>query len=86
MKKIFCFLKRDKHRKNEFDEYQLRLEYLQNRLEKVRQEFNIEVDPDKIEALVYEEKAIMIRLDHLLKTAKNLEVPESLRKNLILFR
>ena len=30
----------------------------------------METDPEKIEAIVYEEKAILIRLDHLIKTAK----------------
>ncbi len=55
---------------SEAEEMRSRLEYLQNRLEKTRQLFDIETDPEKIEAIVYEEKAILIRLDHLIKNAK----------------
>lgn len=41
-----------------------------SRLEKTRQLFDIETDPRKIEAIVYEEKAILIRIDHLIRNAK----------------
>ena len=52
------------------DDYITRMQYIQNRLEKVRQLFNIETDPKKTESYIYEEKALMIRLDHLIKSAK----------------
>ncbi len=57
----------------EFAEYRTRLTYLQNRLEKVRQLFNMESDPDQIDALIYEEKALMISLNHLIKTSRNIK-------------
>ena len=56
------------HTFSEAEEMRSRLEYLQSRLEKTRQLFDMETDPEKIEAIVYEEKAI--RLDHLIKNAK----------------
>ena len=52
------------------DDYITRMQYIQGRLEKVRQLFNNETDPEKTEAFIYEEKALMIRLDHLIKSAK----------------
>ena len=64
------------HTFSEAEEMRSRLEYLQSRLEKLtclfkpRQLFDMETDPEKIEAIVYEEKAILIRLDHLIKNAK----------------
>lgn len=65
------FKSRSKNQKfSEAEEMRSRLEYLQNRLEKTRQLFDIETDPTKIEAIVYEEKAILIRIDHLIKNAK----------------
>ena len=54
---------------NEVTQLRSRLDYLLNRLEKTRQLFDTETDPDKIEAIIYEEKAILIRLDHLFKNA-----------------
>ena len=70
--------KKDTPQISELEEYRLRLDYIQNRLEKVRQLFDMECDPEKIESLIYEEKALMIRLNHLIKTAKstNLNVPD----------
>ena len=70
--------KNDTPQTSELEEYRLRLDYIQNRLEKVRQLFDMECDPEKIESLIYEEKALMIRLNHLIKTAKstNLNVPD----------
>ncbi len=70
--------KKDTPQTSELEEYRLRLDYIQNRLEKVRQLFDMECDPEKIESLIYEEKALMIRLNHLIKTAKstNLNVPD----------
>ena len=49
------------HTFSEAEEMRSRLEYLQSRLEKTRQLFDMETDPEKIEAIVYEEKAILIR-------------------------
>ena len=55
---------------NEVAQLRTRLDYLLNKLEKTRQLFDIETDPDKIEAIIYEEKAILRRLDHLFKNAE----------------
>ena len=55
---------------NEVAQLRARLDYLLNKLEKTRQLFDIETDPDKIEAIIYEEKAILIRLDHLFRNAE----------------
>ena len=55
---------------NEVAQLRTRLDYLLNKLEKTRQLFDIETDPDKIEAIIYEEKAILIRLDHLFKNSE----------------
>ncbi|MBR4305386.1 MAG: DUF2508 family protein [Ruminiclostridium sp.] len=57
--------------KKKLDDYLTRMQYIQNRLERVRHLFNNETDPDRTEALIYEEKALTIRLDHLIKSAKN---------------
>lgn len=65
--------KTKKYSFSEAEEMRSRLDYLQNRLEKTRQLFDIETDPEKIEAIeaiVYEEKAILIRIDHLIRNAK----------------
>ena len=63
---------RQKEKKRDFNEVtqlRSRLDYLLNRLEKTRQLFDTETDPDKIDDIIYEEKAILIRLDHLFKNA-----------------
>lgn len=62
--------KKDYSRNKKLDDYVTRMQYIQSRLEKVRQLFNNETDPEKTEAFIYEEKALMIRLDHLIKSAK----------------
>lgn len=70
---MFARLFRQNERKEKFNEaaqLRARLDYLLNRLEKTRQLFDTETDPDKIEAIIYEEKAILIRLDHLFKNAE----------------
>ncbi|MBE6879440.1 MAG: DUF2508 family protein [Ruminococcaceae bacterium] len=70
---MFEFLKKQKKNDSynkKLDDYVTRMEYIQSRLEKVRQLFNNESDPERIEAYIYEEKALMIRLDHLIKSAK----------------
>ena len=62
--------KTKKYSFSEAEEMRSRLDYLQNRLEKTRQLFDIETDPEKIEAIVFEVKAILIRIDHLIRNAK----------------
>ena len=67
------FLKKKKKenlQSKKLDDYITRMQYIQSRLEKVRQLFNNETDPERTEAFIYEEKALMIRLDHLIKSAK----------------
>ncbi|MBQ8931805.1 MAG: DUF2508 domain-containing protein [Ruminiclostridium sp.] len=70
---MFEFLRKQKKNDNynkKLDDYVTRMQYIQSRLEKVRQLFNNETDPEKTESYIYEEKALMIRLDHLIKAAK----------------
>lgn len=67
------FLKKKKKenlQSKKLDDYITRMQYIQSRLEKVRQLFNNETDPERTEAFIYEEMALMIRLDHLIKSAK----------------
>ena len=59
--------------REELDDYRVRMTYLQNRLEKVRQLCDLECDPEKIDALIYEEKALMISLNHLIKTSRGIK-------------
>ncbi len=71
---MFDFLKKQKKNDSynkKLDDYITRMQYIQSRLEKVRQLFNNETDPERTEAFIYEEKALMIRLDHLIKSAKD---------------
>lgn len=70
---MFEFLRKQKKNdiyNKKLDDYVTRMQYIQSRLEKVRQLFNNETDPEKTESYIYEEKALMIRLDHLIKAAK----------------
>lgn len=67
---IFKKRKKNDSYNKKLDDYITRMQYIQSRLEKVRQLFNNETDPEKTEAFIYEEKALMIRLDHLIKSAK----------------
>ncbi len=46
------------------------LSYLRDRLEKLEQLFNLCEDEDETEALIYEEKAVMLRYSRVLREAK----------------
>ena len=70
---MFGFWNKQKKNDNynkKLDDYVTRIRYIQSRLEKVRQLFNNEINPNRTEAFIYEEKALMIRLDHLIRSAK----------------
>ena len=58
------------HTFSEAEEMRSRLEYLQSRLEKTRQLFDMETDPEKIDSIVYDEKARLIRRHPLITNAK----------------
>lgn len=59
-------------RKNQeiFDE----LMYLHNRLEKLQQLFDFSDNDEETEALIYEEKAVMLRYSKVLREAKELGI------------
>ena len=46
------------------------IEYVSDRLDKVRMLFDMETEDERIEAIIYEEKALSLRLDLLLRKAK----------------
>lgn len=70
--RLFSFAESEKDNTNsvEITEYRKNMEYLQNRLIKVRNLFDCETDPQIIESLIFEETALIIRIDNLIKSAK----------------
>lgn len=55
-------------------EYQRELRFLQDRLQKVQNLFDIETDDSRIEALIYEEISVSMRIDSLIKSAKQKQI------------
>lgn len=46
------------------------LEYVTERLERIRESFDMTDRPEMVESLIYEEKAMKARLDYLIRLAK----------------
>ncbi len=46
------------------------LSYLSDRLEKIRQLFDLSEDDEETESLIYEEKAVLLRYSKVLREAK----------------
>lgn len=50
------------------------LSYLKDRLEKLEQLFNLSENEEETEALIYEEKAVMLRYSKVIREAKELGI------------
>lgn len=59
------------HRK---EEVLSELSYLKDRLEKLEQLFNFSENEEETEALIYEEKAVMLRYSKVIREAKELGI------------
>lgn len=46
------------------------LEYVTNRLERIRECYDMTAEPEMVESLIYEEKAMQARFDYLIRVAK----------------
>lgn len=58
------------------------LEYVTNRLERIRESYDMTSEPEMVESLIYEEKAMKARFDYLIRIAKerNIKCSLGLRK------
>ncbi len=58
------------------------LEYVTNRLERIRESYDMTSEPEMVESLIYEEKAMKARFDYLIRIAKerNIKCRLGLRK------
>lgn len=46
------------------------LDYVTNRLERIRESYDMTDQPEMVESLIYEEKAMKARFDYLIRIAK----------------
>ena len=46
------------------------LDFVSERLERIRESYDMTSEPELVEALIYEEKALRSRFDYLIRTAK----------------
>lgn len=46
------------------------LDFVSERLERIRESYDMTAEPELVEALIYEEKALRSRFDYLIRTAK----------------
>lgn len=46
------------------------LEYVTERLERIRESYDMTSEPEMVDSLIYEEKAMKSRLDYLIRIAK----------------
>lgn len=46
------------------------LEYVTERLERIRESYDMTDEPELVESLIYEEKAMQARFDYLIRAAK----------------
>lgn len=46
------------------------LEYVTERLERIRESYDMTSEPEMVESLIYEERAMKSRLDYLIRIAK----------------
>ncbi len=46
------------------------LEYVTERLERIRESYDMTSEPEMVESLIYEEKAMKARFDYLIRIAK----------------
>lgn len=66
-KKESCAVKEDTDFKNRLLED---LEYVTERLERIRESYDMTDQPEMVESLIYEEKAMKARFDYLIRIAK----------------
>ena len=59
------------HEEQEFRRQLLEdLDFVSERLERIRESYDMTSEPELVEALIYEEKALRSRFDYLIRTAK----------------
>lgn len=46
------------------------LDFVSHRLERIRESYDMTAEPELVESLIYEEKAMKSRYDYLIRTAK----------------
>ena len=46
------------------------LDFVSNRLERIRESYDMTAEPELVDALIYEEKALRSRFDYLIRVAK----------------
>lgn len=46
------------------------IEYVTERLERIRESYDMTAEPELVESLIYEEKAMQSRFDYLIRSAK----------------
>lgn len=58
------------------------LEFISNRLERIRESFDMTAEPELVDSLIFEEKAMRSRYDYLIRIAKenNIKCRIGLRK------
>lgn len=61
-------------RESENDDFKKRLlgdlEYVTERLERIRESYDMTAEPEMVESLIYEERAMQARFDYLIRIAK----------------
>ena len=71
MIKLFNKTDRAEQEENEFRRQLLEdLDYVSNRLERIQESYNMTAEPELVDALIYEEKALRSRFDYLIRIAK----------------
>ena len=58
------------------------LEYVTERLERIRESYDMTSEPEMVESLIYEERAMQARFDYLIRIAKerNIKCKVGIRK------
>ena len=46
------------------------LDFVSQRIERIRESYDMTAEPELVDALIYEEKALQSRFDYLIRTAK----------------
>ena len=69
--KLFVKKNADGQEENEFRRQILEdLDYVSERLERIRESYDMTSEPELVDALIYEEKALRSRFDYLIRIAK----------------
>lgn len=63
--------KKESHEDTDFKSRLLEdLEYVTERLERIRESYDMTAEPEMVESLIYEERAMQARFDYLIRIAK----------------